>query len=225
MKKLTILIILATLFFHSGCKYGGIVGILGTPSYHEIKIPAEYDLTERPDQKILTFVNQPAWLGAQANLRYYLTEAINRNLTVEVEIPSDYLVPYSELSEFRSNKEDFSLLSPTEVGEALDANMVLLVMLEDYQLDKMAEANYYKGLLSARAVLLDVATGKKLLPKLANSKSIRVGFELESRGREIAIKRLVAALAHCTTRYLYNCHKTKFNIAEDKSRTGWKEWD
>lgn len=224
MKKLSVFLVLVVVFFQSGCKYGGIVSVLGTPSYHEIEVPAEYNLTEHTDQKILILVDQPGWLGARANLRYYLTRAIRKNLVEKVEIPSDCLVSYSELFEFRSNKDNFSLLSPVQVGEALDANMVLLVVIEDYQLEKMAETNYYKGFLSTRAVLLDVASGEKLWPKSARSRSVKVGFEVEGRGREIAVARLVAACAHCTTRYLYNCRKNKFKIAEDRSRVGWESW-
>ena len=212
---------LAMLFFHSGC----IVAILGTPSAYEKKIPAEYDLAKHRNQKLLVLVNQPGWLNAQVNLRYYLTTAIHQNLITKVKISPEYLVPYSELSEFRSNKSGFSLLSPVEVGKALDAGMVLFVGIENYQLQKIAETNYYKGFLSARTVLLDTATGGKLWPKSAKSKSIRVGFEVESGGQEAAAKRLASACAHCITRYLYDCLKHKFKIPDDRSGIGWENWE
>lgn len=224
MKKLTVFFTLVVVFFHSGCKYGGIVSVLGTPSYHERKIPAEYDLTEHTDRKILVFVNQPAWLDAQVNLRFHLTGAINKDLVRRVGISPEYLVSYSELSEFRSAQSDFSLLSPVEVGTAFNANMVLLVVLEDYQLDEMAETGYYRGFLGARAVLLDTATGEKLWPKSARSKSIKVGFEIEDRGQDVATARLVAASAYCTVRYLYDCPKNKFRIIEDRSGIGRESW-
>jgi len=207
--------------FQSGC---GIVSLLGTPRESEKKIPAEYNLAEHKDQKILVLVNQPAYLNAQANLRFYLTEAINENLVESVGIAPDNLIAYSELSEFRSNKDDFSLLSPTEVGKALDANMVLLVVIEDYQLDKMVEIGYYKGSLSVRTALFETATGGKLWPKSAKSKRVGVGFEVESRGRAVATSRLVTASAYCLVRYFYNCPKPKFKIADDRSGVGWKDW-
>lgn len=215
---------MAMAFFQSGCKYGEIVGLLGTPSYHERKIPAEYNLTEHTDQKILVLVDQPGWLSARVNLRYHLTRAINKNLMEKIEIPSDYLVSYDELFKFRSNRDDFSLFSPLQVGEVLDANMVLLVMIEDYELEKIAEAGYYRGLLNIQTILLEVATGEKLWPKSAGSRGVKVGFEVERRGREVAVARLAAACAHCTTRYFYNCPKNKFSISEDRSRVGWKSW-
>jgi hypothetical protein len=143
---------------------------------------------------------------------------------IKLEIPPEYLVSYSELSEFRSNQPNFSLLTPMQVGEALDANMVLLVSIEDYQLREMGGTGYYKGFLSARAVLLDTATGKKLWPESVESKGAEVGFEFEQHGQEVAITRLVTACAYCITRYFYNCPKDKFKIAEDKSGIGWENW-
>lgn len=224
MKKLTVFFMLVVVFFYSGCKYAPFVGLLGTPSYHEREVPAEYDLAEHTDRKILVFVNQPAYLNAQANLRFHLTKAINKYLIRNVGILPEHVVSYSELSEFRSAQSDFSLLSPVEVGTAFDANMVLLVVLEDYQLDEIAETGYHKGFLSTRTVLFDTAGGEKLWPKSAKSKSIKVGFEFEDRGREVAIARLVTASAYCTVRYLYDCPKNKFRITEDKSRIGWENW-
>jgi len=209
---------LAVVFFHSGCR---IVGIVGTPRSHEKKITAEYDLSAHRKQRVLVLVNQPAWLDAGVDLRYYVTEAINTNLVRKVKIPSRNLVTYNKLFEFRSNQRNFSLLSPAKVGTALEADVVLLVMIEDYQLHEMAETGYYKGLLNTRTVLLDAATAEKLWPKSAESKSIKVGFEVGERGRESALKRLVRACAYCTVRYLYDCPRNKFKIFDDKSDIGW----
>lgn len=209
---------MVVVFFYSGC---GVVGIVGTPRAHEEKVVAEYDLAEHKDQKILVLVNQPGWLNAQVNLRYYLTKAINKSLTARVKIPSEYLVSYSELSEFRSNQPDFLLLSPVEVGEALDANMVLLVDIGGYELNKIAEVSYYEGFLGVRSVFLDVATGEKIWPESAKSKSIKVGFDVESGGQEIAVKRLTAASAYCLVRYFYDCPKNEFKIADERGTIGW----
>lgn len=212
---------LTAVLFHGGC---GLIAHMGTPTGHEKKVPAEYDLSEHKDQKILILVNQPAWLGTAPNLRYYLTDAINGNLMEKVKLEPEHFVSYSELSEFRSNRSDFSLLSPVEVGRALGADMVLFVMIEDYQLHEIAESGYYKGFLSAQSALLEMVNGEKLWPEFTKSKSIKVGFEVESHGREIAAARLTVALAHCTTRYFYDCPRKKFKISDDRSGIGWKSW-
>jgi hypothetical protein len=221
MKKLTVFFVLAAVFFCSGC---GIVGLLGTPSQYEKKIPAEYNLAKQKGKKILAFVEQPGWLDAQTNLRYYLTEAIRESLIAKVKVPPEYIISYNELSEFRSNKGDFSLLSPVAVGKALGADIVLFVMIEDYQLGEVAETtDYYSGLLGAQTALFETANGGKLWPESAEGKSIKVSFEAE-HGQETAVKRLASACAHCITRYFYNCTKDKFKIFDERSNAGWEEW-
>jgi len=225
MKKLVIYsITLAVVFFNAGCKYAPLIAIFGTPSYNEIKIPAEYNLTEHTDKKILVLVNQPGWLGAQVNLPYYLTRAINTDLNVKVKIPGGSLVSYSELAEFRSNQPNFSQFSPKEIGGAFDANMVLLVTVEDYELNELAETKYYRGFLDVRAALIDTATQERLWPKSAPSKSIKVGFEVERRGQEVAVARLASACSFCLVRLFYDCPKTKYKISEDKSTIAGQEW-
>ncbi len=102
--------------------------------------------------------------------------------------------------------------------------MVLLVVVEDCELNKISEIDYYKGFLDARTVLLDVATGEKLWPESAESKTVRVGFEMESGGQAAAVRRLAAAGAHCTVRYFYNCPKDKFKIPDDRSDVAWENW-
>jgi len=222
MRKLTAFFVLTVLFFCGGC---GLVSILGTSRSHEKKIAAEYDLTGHRGRKILILVNQPAYLNARANLRYHLTKAIREKLTGKIKIPQERIIAYNELSQFRSGQPNFSLLLPGEVGEALGADLVLLVTVQDYQLNEMARTGYYKGFLDAQAALVDTATGEKLWPKSAKSKSIKVGFEVESGTREAAVSRLSSALAYCTTRYFYDCPREKFRIADDKSGVGWEDWE
>lgn len=221
MKKLVILPVMIMILFLGSC---GLVALVGTPTRHERKIPAEYPLTEHRQQKILVLVSQPGWLGAQANLRYYLTDAMNKELSKKIKVLPENLIAYGELSEFRSNRPDFSLLSAAEVGAALDAGMVLLVMVENYQLSEIAETGYYKGFLDAQVVLRDTASRGKLWPESATGKNVRVGFEVEQRGQEAAVKRLAAACAYCTVRYFYACPSDKFKIAEDNSGVSWENW-
>jgi hypothetical protein len=220
MKKIGWFSVLAAVFFCSGC---GIVGLLGTPSQYEKKIPAEYDLAKQKDRKILVLAEQPGWLDVQTNLRYYLTEAIRKSLIAKVKVPSEYIISYNALSEFRANKSDFSSLSPTAVGKALGADIVLLIMVEDYQVGEAAESDYYNGFLGAQTALFETATGEKVWPESAENKSIKVGFEAE-QGQEAAVDRLVNACAHCTSRYFYNCPKYKFKIFDERSDAGWEEW-
>jgi hypothetical protein len=219
IEKLTVFFVLAGVFFYNGC---GIVGLMGTPSQYEKKIPAEYDLAKQKGKKILVLVEQPGWLSTQANLRYYLTEAVRENLISKVKVPPKYILSYKELSEFRSNKSDFSSLSSAAAGKALGADIVLLVTIEDYQVSEVAGSGYYNGSLSVQAAVFE-AGGEKAWPEDAAGKSIKVGFETGERGQEEAVKRLVNACAHCITRYLYNCPEYKFRIFDEGKKTGWEE--
>jgi hypothetical protein len=219
IEKLTVFFVLAGVFFYNGC---GIVGLMGTPSQYEKKIPAEYDLTKQKGRKVLVLVEQPRWLSAQVNLRYYLTEAIRENLIAKVKVPPKYILSYNELSEFRSNKSDFSSLSPAAVGKALGADIVLLVTIEDYQVSEVAESDYYNGFLGVQAALFETATGEKVWPESAENKSIKVSFETGEKGQDAAVKRLVNACAYCISRYFYNCPKYKFKTSDEKRDIGWE---
>lgn len=214
-------VFLTAALFCEGC---GVVGLVGTPTRHERKIKAEYDLTKHREQKILVLVYQPVWLNAQVNFRYHLTAKINDSLTQKLDIPAKYLIRYEEVSAFRAGRADFASLSPIEVGAALNAETVLFVMVDDCELNRMGEADYYKGFLSVRSSLHDVASGKRLWPTSAKGKSVKVGFEVEPRGLEAAVNRLARALAHCTVRYFYDCPEDKFKIGDERSGIGWESW-
>ena len=213
--------VLAVFLLFGGC---GIISMLGKPTSHEMKIPAEYELAEDTGRKILILVEQPGYLNAQTKVRYYLTESLQDSLVEKVEIGRDDFVGYDKLAEFRSSKAEFSLLSPAEVGRALGADMVLFVVIESYELSEIVESGYYSGALSARAILFDTAGGGKVWPKDGRSKGVRVGFEIEEAGCQASVGRLAAACAYCTTRYFYDCPKNKFKIAEDRSDISWETW-
>ncbi len=220
MKKLIVFIMLVPILISGGCK---VLGVLAVPTRSERKVPAEYALGREKGRKILVFVKQPVWVGAQANLRYHLTRAMNRGLTDKVKIANENLIGYEELADFRAGRGDFSQLSPVEVGKALGADVVLLVVVEDYHLSMTPEERYYRGGLSTKSVIFDTASGKKVWPQVKSSKSVRVGFEVEQRGQEIAIKRLMGSSAYCTVRYFYNCVVDKFKIGDDRTHIGWGE--
>lgn len=201
-----------------------MIGVLSTPTRHERTIPAEYDLSARKGKKILVLVEQPIWLEAEVNFRYQLTNKINDRLIKDIKFEQEQLVSYDELSRYRSTQPDFSLLSPVEVGKALEADFVLLVVLNRYKLNRVVESNYYNGLLDSGVVLLDVVSTDKLWPVDDKSKIIKVGFDAKTGDRKTANNRLVDALTHCIVRYLYNCPKDRFKIAEDRTNIDWENW-
>jgi hypothetical protein len=204
-----------------GC---GLAGLLGTPTRYEQKVKAEYNLAAHKKQKMLVLVNQPAWLDAKDNLRYPLTEAMGKSLAKKVKIPAESIIGYETLSQFRSNQVNFSRLAPDKIGRSLGVDYVLLVVIGEYSLTEVPQTNYYKGQLSAEAVLIDAANGVKLWPAYETGRRIRVGFDAMAGDREIAVNRLADACAYCTVRFFYDCSVAKFKIAEDRSDVDLEKW-
>jgi hypothetical protein len=214
------------LTFLAVCLSGGcaaLVGRMATPTRHEMKVPAEQNLAEPKGERILVLVSQPGWLDAQANLRYYVTRAVNRQLANKLKIEPRQVVDYNEVSEFRSKRTDFAFLSPAEVGSALKADKVVLISIEDFQLVDQADTGVYNGLLSAQTAVFDVAAGARIWPSAQTARNVKVGFEAEKRGRDAAICRLADSLAYCMVRYFYDCPMDEFKMADDLNAVGWKD--
>ena len=221
MKNTIVFFALGIASLCGGC---GLIALFGSTPESQKKVPAEYDLALDKGRRILILVEQPHGSDVQANLRYYLTHSIEKSLVKKVRLPAETLVDYEKLLAFRSGRGDFSFLPPAQVGRELGAEIVLLVMINELALTEIGEGGYFKGLLTAEAVLIDVTTQTNLWPKSRKGKSIRVGFEIEEQGRDAAVKRLANASAHCITRHFYNCKKGKFKIPDDKSDPAWGQW-
>jgi hypothetical protein len=212
---------LGGLLFQAGCN---LPALIGTPTSDETKIPAEYNLAPQKGQKgqkILVFVDVPSSLNAHPNLRFFLTDTINKTFQQKAKISPTLLIDYDTLAEFRASTSDFSLLSPEQVGSALGADLVLSVVVSDCKFAGVGDTSYLDISLDAQASLIKVSTGEKLWPSVESAKIIRVGFESEGRGADVAAVRLAAATAHCVTRYLYDCPKKQFKIKEEKTDIGW----
>ena len=221
MKRIGLISMFVAILAQSGC---GVVALVTTPTQYEKKIAAEYNLIKEKDAKVLVLVKEPSWVGAGANLRYYLTGELNKSLVKKVKIAAENVVRYQVLADLRAKQEDFAALWPEELGRAFKADYVLLVRIGSFVLTEIDEMGLYRGSLNAQAVLVDTATGKKVWPSVEDSKIIMVGYEAEKGDRTHAITKLAAAAAHCTTRYFYDCPKDKFKIREDMSYISREKW-
>ena len=224
IKRIILLLVLTGILFCAGCATLPMVGILGTERPSEKKIVAEYDLKEHQQKKVLVIVEQPGWLATGANLRYYITRHMNEVLKQKVGIKDEFLVDYQQLSEYRGSILEVSKTKPLELAKGLNADLVLLITIEEFELTGQMQKDYYTGSLTSRAALLDVATSEKLWPESQNGKMVRIGFEIEKTGKEAAIKRLAFGCAYCTVRFLYDCPVNKFKISDDKSSKAWRNW-
>lgn len=219
-KPIAFLVSIAAMLF-AGC---GLVSLMGTPSRYEKKIPAEYDISAHAGQKILVLVEQPSWLNAHVNMRYYLTKAFIRNLTKNTKLHPENFVTYQQLTEYRASRTDLTSLSPRVFARALKAELILYVVIETFEMNQPIETAPYSADLRIKAILLETDSGKKLWPAHQPGKTVNVGFDLGPKNFEIATTKLAASAAHCTVRYLYNCKKAYFKIADDRSYLGWENW-
>jgi hypothetical protein len=220
MSKTIACITVVVLLFSSGC----IIPIFTTPTRHEKKVPAEYNLTLAKGKKIAVLVDNPIWSKAPVSLTSQLTTALTKNLTDDLGLKSKYLISDEKVQEYRTTMQGSSQYSPVELGRAVGADLVLFVQVQEFELTQTMETEYYKGQLAGKAALFDVATEQKLWPESEPGKPVRVAYDIEKGSYDDAVERLVNAFAHCVTRYLYDCPVSKFKIFEDKSGTGWNEW-
>jgi len=206
----SVLLLLAS----SGCQ---IPALMSKPTRDEKKIPAEYNLKAQSDKKLLILVNQPSWSAGPANLKPYLTKAIQKNIQDNKILKADNFVTYD-------GRTDYVELSPRDSGKAAGADLVLVVAIEQQSV-RVEQIRYYRGLLTGRAQLIDVASGAVLWPNEPDGKNLRIEFDLERNGYDAAVSRLANSFAHCVVRYFYDCSVAKFQIFDDKSQPTWQLWE
>jgi hypothetical protein len=217
MRKAEVFVTIAVLLFSCGC---GTVPLLTTPTRHEKKVPAEYNLAAQKDKKVMVVVYSPAWVTAPASIVSKLTDDLEMNLTEQLKLECDNLILYENLKP----KSCMSVPPGPWLGKDFGADLVLYAELHEFNLEKVTETDYYKGQLEGKAALFEAGSEHRLWPQSEPGKVIRIAFDVEQGDYDKAIDRLSRAFAHCTTRYLYDCPVAKFKIFEDKSGTGWENW-
>jgi len=221
MRKPTAFITVGVLLFNCGC---GTVPLLTTPTRYEKKVPAEYNLAAQEKKKVVVMVDNPAWVNAPSSLALQLAADLNDNLTGKLALSSKNVVSCEKVQTFRASTPGADRLSPSQLGKAVGADLVLFAELHQFSLAQVTETQYYRGELAGKAALFDCGSGRQLWPAAQEGKFIRVAFDVEEGDYNAANNRLAAAFAHCITRYLYDCPVAKFKIFEDKSGTGWEDW-
>jgi len=208
------------LLLQTGCS-PGIIAVFGEPTSSEKKVPAEYNLAVQKGAKILILVDQPTYLDAHPNLRFFVTDAISKTFQLQLKIPASLIIDYDTLADYRSETADFSLQSPEQVGSALGADFVLHVVVSNYQITQEGDITNLSAKLDAQATLIKTATGEKVWPMMEPSRLIQVGCESERRGPDTVAVRMASAAARCITRYLYDCPKNQFKILDDRTNMSW----
>jgi hypothetical protein len=205
--------------FWTGCGLsliGGATGVLSSETESEKVTPAEFNLT-KTEGKIVVVVSQPAWIKTPMDLRITLTDFINAAIEEKTKIKKDRLTPYTDVLNCRMALPDEKRDDPFETASKLGARYLLTVQITDFELSTFAEKDFFNGSMLTRSCLFD-ANSIRVWPQDSNEgcREISVGFEDEKGTVKSAVERLSAATAHCITRYLYNCKKEQFNIAEEQ---------
>jgi hypothetical protein len=215
MKTLLIFSVLAILVASCGGCVKAIAA-MATPTQWEIKIPAEYKLVDNKPKRMLVLVEQPVWTTSEANMRVYLTQAVQARLIEKVGIKADVFVPYQEIADMRDSSPDFPMMTPVQAGKTFNADIVLYIVIDNFGLYGLSDAGYYRGQLDVRSGLYDVAGGQRVWP-VEDLKSSSVAFEME-KGLDQSAKRLAASTARCIVRNFYDCPKPEYKVADESIR-------
>ncbi len=206
------------------CGSCNMIGIMGSKSYYEQKIPAELKLKDYARGGVLVFVDETGPGRGEHTLRPQLTDVVGTYLVKKARIKSENLLSSNRLWRLRGEREDFSLLSPVELGRTTGAAVVLYILITDYELYAMDEQGYYGGSLVTRSMLFDVSSGRALWPTEKAGRVVEVGVEIETGGREATLDRLITATAQCITRSFYDCPRPQFRSADEKRDYGSEQW-
>ena len=207
----------------TGCGgVGAVVGNVSTEMPSEKETAAEFKL-KPTEGKIVVFAVQPAWIRSPMDLRVTLTNSINGSLEEKALIKKERLTEYGYVAKTRiglpENKKDDSF----ETAARLDAQYVLVVQVQDFDLSTFGEKDLFNGTMTVKASLYDI-NKKKLWPTDKSNKEITVNIEAEKGTVKSAVEKLSDAAAFCITRYLYNCKTERFHISEEKREIDSEKW-
>ncbi len=203
-----------------GC---GLVALLGTPSGTEETIPAQYDISQSYDEKILVLVNQPGWVDSPVNMRKEITNKINAYFKVYFKkMPQTSIIDYETVKEVTGGDFTLENMMPAEIAKKFDAGLVLYVEIIDYQFMRLTSDNFSADIKTV-STLYDGHTGNVLWPKERGGSVVSLAVELE-KGAEKTIARLAVANAHCILRNFYDCRRVKYRVPEETKGYEIEAW-
>ena len=202
--------VIVLLLASSGC---GILHTLFANQDEMGMVKAELELEEYLPGRVLVLVDQPSWVNCEANLRSMLTEDINFRLKEKFKLKD--LVEYGEIARLRAENPEFYKMSPYQVGRMVNADVVIVVGIDNYALYEIADAGYYSGSLVSRCSAFDVQENIKIWPRGSGTRRVGLCVEVE-KGSKKTLERLSKGSAHCVVRYFQDCKNEKFNIIDEE---------
>ena len=193
-----------------GCN---VIGFIAAPSPHDKKTPAEYDLY-RTESRILVFVDQARSSGVGFQVRSALDAAVSTYLSNKVRIDKSNII--ATVGYTPSLVQAYAGLSPAQIGRKAGADLVLYIRIDKYDLEQMDSRGFFSGSIATRSVLVDVDSAKIIWPASQAARLNRIKVDLEVRGRDAILNRLMSGNAHCITRYFYDCPSPKFRLGDEQ---------
>ena len=143
----------------SGCVIGPIIGQFTGRRSKTVKVDAKYKL---PPGNLLILVDSPTEEAARNGVRTVLSRGIEREIRFHGLKVS--VIPDSELSSFRSNREDFEKLDVARIGRELSAQQVLYVQVTEFQLGTLLDKPEGRGLVKGRVKVFDIKRNLRVWP-------------------------------------------------------------
>lgn len=200
-------IVFALLLTLAGCN---IFGFLASAGPFEKKTVPAYNLQAQQDRKVMIWIECPRSAGADFDVPQKLAAVFQGTL-----IEKGKFEPENVILGPTANSGS-SPLDLQQAARSLGAGYVLLVHVDLYSIDSLRVRDYYSGEIVTRSVLLDTDLGTRVWPEQSEGKMVDVGVEIESKGHDALVSRLISAAAHCTLRNLYPCDKLKFKHADER---------
>jgi len=221
MRRLFMILGLAVSVSCGGCN---VIGWLVSETAHEERVRAQFRLAEYDKEGVLIFVDSLKKINMSYGFESKLEKSIKDYFVQKVRLNRKNVSGSEVLSDLRTKRPDFDMMSPIKAGEAVGAGKVLYVRIENYNLYNIDGRDYYEGYLVTRSVLFDVGTGAVVWPDVQTGKVIRVKVDLETSGQEVTLARLTTATAHCISRYFYDCPRDRFKISDEQVIYEMNDW-
>jgi len=211
----SLFIILAFAAFCGGCN---IVGVLGTETYGNQKVPAQLDFSDIAKAGPLLVLVEPSH-GSRIppDLPAKLRIMIVSGIVEKTRVKAKNIISPEKVEPLLAQMQVFSGNRPLELGKAASAATVLYILIEDYRLTAVPQSEYHKGSMSVRGVVFDVASSKPLWPIAPATGTAGSKVEFDTEDAEATQNRIMAAVSHCIVRNFYNCKRRHYKINDEET--------
>ncbi|OQA02058.1 MAG: hypothetical protein BWY71_00164 [Planctomycetes bacterium ADurb.Bin412] len=187
-----------------GCNMlGAFYGIFIDPLVPAPKVEAEHEFGS---QKVLIWIDDISNHERGPILHREIIENTQRELRENLK---DFqTVAYDDIVRFRRQFPDYPSLNIQEIGQKLQAEQVLYIYIDSFQLQHAAGEGYYLASLNGHLNVIEVETGKRLWPKDHLFRPLSQTGQLEQGQGDLLEDKLVRQLSRQIAQqiapYFYN---------------------